>query len=65
MSKLLQKIMVVMMMGIVSTSAFAQGKGRDKRPVKEPVKVIEGKGGGGSNRPPQPPQKPPKEKKKP
>ena len=54
------------MMGALSTGAFAQGKGKDKRPPKEPVKVIDGKGG--SNRPPQPPPRPPKEdrgKKKP
>lgn len=69
MSNLLQKLMVVVMMGALSTGAFAQGKGKgdDKRPPKEPVKVIDGKGG--SNRPPQPPPKPPKEdrggKKKP
>ena len=68
MSKLLQKFMVVVMMGALSIGAFAQdrGKGDDKRPPKEPVKVIDGKGG--SNRPPQPPPKPPKEdrgKKKP
>ena len=67
MSKLLRKIMVVVMMGILSTSAFAQGRGKDKRPPKEPVKVIDGKGGGGgSNRPPQrPPDKPKGDKKKP
>ena len=66
MSKLLQKITVVVMMGMISVSAFAQGRGRDKRPPKDPVKVIDKKGSGGSNRPPQPPpQKPPKEKKRP
>ncbi len=48
------------MMGALSTGAFAQGKGKDKRPPKEPVKVIDGKGGR-DNRPPQPPPKPPKE----
>lgn len=66
MSKFLRKIMVVMLMGIISTSAFAQGRDKDKRPPKEPVKVIDGKGGGGgSNRPPQPPPKPKDGKKKP
>ena len=67
MSKLLQKIMVVvMMMGIVSTSAFAQGRGNDKRPPKEKVKVIDTKGSGGRDRPPPRPQdKPPKDKKRP
>lgn len=68
MSKLVRNLLVVVMMGALSTGAFAQGKGKDKdkRPPKEPVKVIDGKGG--SNRPPQPPPKPPKEqggKKKP
>jgi hypothetical protein len=66
MSELIRKIVVVAMMGALSTGAFAQGKGKDKRPPKEPVKVIDGKGG--SNRPPQRPPKPPKEqggKKKP
>src|SRR5688500_12607235 len=45
---------------LVSTGAFAQGKGRgqDKRPDKKPVKVIDGKRGG--SRPPEPPPKPPK-----
>lgn len=58
--------MLVVMMGILSTSAFAQDKGKEKRPPKEPVKVIDGKGGGsGSNRPPQPPPKPRDDKKKP
>ncbi|HEU4713516.1 MAG TPA: hypothetical protein VFS76_18245 [Pyrinomonadaceae bacterium] len=68
MSKLIRKLMVVVvMMGIVSTSAFAQGRGNDKRPPKEKVKVIDAKGnGGGRERPPQPPpQKPPKDKKRP
>jgi len=39
----------------VSTGAFAQGKGGDKRPPKPPVKIIDGKGG---SRPQPPPQKP-------
>lgn len=58
-------MVVVVMMGALSTGALAQ-KDRDKRPPKEPVKVIDGKGG--SNRPPQPPPRPPKDdrgKKKP
>ena len=66
MNKLIRKIMVVVMMGIISTSAFAQGRGNDKRPPKEKVKVIDAKGSGGRDRPPQPPpQKPPKDKKRP
>jgi len=56
MSKLIQKLLVVAMMGVLSTGAFAQRGKDDKRPPKEPVKVIDGKGG--SNRPPQPPPKP-------
>ena len=58
MSKLTRKLLVVAMMGALSTGAFAQGRGKDKRPPKEPVRVIDGKGG--SNRPPPnpPPQKP-------
>lgn len=67
MSKLIRKMMVVVVMGIISTSAFAQGQGNDKRPPKDKVKVIDVKGsGGGRERPPQPPpQKPPKDKKRP
>ncbi|HZN09861.1 MAG TPA: hypothetical protein VFB65_23905 [Pyrinomonadaceae bacterium] len=60
MTKLIRKLLVVVMMGALSTGAFAQGKGKDKRPPKEPVKVIDGKGGR-DNRPSQPPPKPPKE----
>jgi hypothetical protein len=58
MSNLIRKLLVVVMMGALSTGAFAQGRGKDKRPPKEPVKIRDGKGG--SNRPPQPPppQKP-------
>ena len=58
MSKSIRKLLVVAMMAALSTGAFAQGKGKDKRPPKEPVRVIDPKGG--SNRPPQnpPPQKP-------
>ena len=68
MSKKLREIMAaVVMAALVSTGAFAQGRGKDKRPDKKPVKVIDGKGGG--SRPQNPPQKRPKEdrggKKKP
>ena len=66
MSNLVRQLLVMAMMGALSTGAFAQGKGKDKRPPKEPVKVIDGKGG--SNRPPNPPPRPPKDdrgKKKP
>jgi uncharacterized membrane protein affecting hemolysin expression len=43
MIKLLRQMLVIaMMIGVVSTGAFAQGRGRDKdkRPPKETVKVI-------------------------
>ena len=56
MSKLTRKLLVVAVMGALSTGAFAQRGKDDKRPPKEPVKVIDGKGG--TNRPPQPPPKP-------
>ena len=56
MSNLTRKLLVVAMMGALSTGAFAQRGKDDKRPPKEPVKVIDGKGG--TNRPPQPPPKP-------
>lgn len=48
-----QILAAMVMMAVVSTGIFAQGKDRDKRPKKETVRVIEGKGG---NKPP--PQKP-------
>lgn len=57
MSKFLREIMAALVMAaLLSTGAFAQGRGQDKRPDKKPVKVIDGKGGGG--RPQPPPQKP-------
>ena len=41
MIKLLRKGLLVMaMLGVVSAGAFAQRKDQDKRPPKEPVKVI-------------------------
>lgn len=41
MIKLLRKGLLVMaMLGMVSAGAFAQRKDQDKRPPKEPVKVI-------------------------
>ncbi len=42
MKKLMREMLVVAMLGVVSVGAFAQGKekGQDKRPPKEPVKVI-------------------------
>jgi hypothetical protein len=32
--------MLIVMLGVVSAGAFAQRKDQDKRPPKEPVKVI-------------------------
>ncbi len=56
MMKVIQQILAAMVMtAVMSAGALAQGKGGDKRPKKEPARVIEGKGG---NKPPQP--KPPK-----
>ena len=52
MIKLVRKLVVLVMLLIVAaTGAFAQGKGRGqgKRPPKEPVKVIENRK---ENRPP-------------
>lgn len=43
MIKLLRELLVIaMMLGVVSTGAFAQrrGGGQDKRPPKDPVKVV-------------------------
>lgn len=35
-----QLLLVLSMLGVVSAGAFAQGKDKDKRPPKEPAKVI-------------------------
>jgi hypothetical protein len=42
MIKLLRELLVIaMMLGVVSTGAFAQRRGgQDKRPPKDPVKVV-------------------------
>ena len=41
MIKLLRELLLVIaMLGVVSAGAFAQRKDQDKRPPKEPVKVI-------------------------
>ena len=40
MIKLVREFLVIAMLGVVSTSAFAQKRDQDKRPKKEPVKVI-------------------------
>ena len=48
MMKLVRQIMVVAIMAFVSVGAFGQKRGQDKRPPKEPAKVIDKK----DNRPP-------------
>jgi hypothetical protein len=62
MIKLVRQIVVVAMLGVVSAGAFAQRKDQDKRPPKEPVKVIENRK---ENRPPPPKERPKDDKKKP
>jgi len=60
MKKLIQELMVLGMLGILGTSAFAQ-KGGDKRPPKDPGKFINPD----KRQPPPPPRdRPPKDDKK-
>lgn len=40
MKKLIRDLMIVVTLGVVSAGAFAQKKDDEKRPPKEPVKVI-------------------------
>ena len=40
MIKLLREILLIAMLGVVSVGAFAQRRDQDKRPPKEPVKVV-------------------------
>ena len=40
MMKLMRELLVIAMLGVVTTGAFAQKKDQDKRPPKEPAKVI-------------------------
>jgi hypothetical protein len=40
MIKLLRELLVIAMLGVVSVGAFAQRRDQDKRPPKEPAKVI-------------------------
>lgn len=63
MMKLVQKILVVLMLAVVPVSAFDQRKGQDKRPPKDPVKVIENR----KDKPPPPKDDRPKkdDKKRP
>ena len=55
MIRLVRQIVLVAMLGVVSAGAFAQKKDQDKRPPKEPVKVIENRK---DNRPPPPKERP-------
>ena len=40
MIKLMRELLVIVMLGVVSVGVFAQKKDQDKRPPKEPAKVI-------------------------
>lgn len=40
MKRLVRNLLVVAMLSVASVSAFAQKQDRDKRPPKEPVKVV-------------------------
>jgi hypothetical protein len=40
MIKLLRELLLIAMLGVVSVGAFAQRRDQDKRPPKEPAKVI-------------------------
>jgi hypothetical protein len=40
MIKVMRELLVIALLGVVSAGAFAQRKDHDKRPPKEPVKVI-------------------------
>ena len=40
MIKLIRQLLVIAMLGVMSAGAFAQRKDQDKRPPKEPAKVI-------------------------
>jgi hypothetical protein len=65
MKKLIRKLMVLGMLGIFTVSAFAQGKGGDKRPPKDPGKVVTpDKRGNQPQRPPQEDKRPKKDDKR-
>jgi hypothetical protein len=40
MIKLLREVILIAMLGVVSVGAFAQKRDQDKRPPKDPAKVI-------------------------
>lgn len=60
MKKLIRKFGVVAMLCMVSTGAFAQRKDQDKRPPKEPIKVVVPDR---KDKPPPPQEKPKGDKK--
>lgn len=64
MKKLAKKVLVVILLGVMSSGAFGQkgGKDQDKRPPKEPVKVITNDRK--ENRPPQNSNQPKNDQKK-
>ena len=53
MIKVMRELIVIAMLGVASVGAFAQRRDQDKRPPKEPVKVITNDRK--DNRPPQRP----------
>ena len=57
MKNLIRKLGVVAMLCMVSTGAFAQRKDQEKRPPKEPIKVVVPDR---KDKPPQPPPQKPK-----
>lgn len=62
MMRLARQIVVVLLLALVPMGAFAQrGRDQDKRPPKEPVKVIENRK---DNRPPPNKDRPKKDDKK-
>lgn len=63
MMRLVRQILVLLILAVMPTGAFAQrgGRGQDKRPPKEPVKVIENRK---DNRPPPNKDRPKKDDKK-
>lgn len=60
MMRLARQIVVLLMLAVVPVGAFAQRKGQDKRPPKEPVKVIENR----KDKPPPPKNDRPKKDNK-
>jgi hypothetical protein len=63
MIRLVRQLVVLAMLAVVSAGAFAQRKDPDKRPPKEPAKVIENRK---DNRPPPNNNRPkPDDRKKP